>query len=140
MMKDVLIKIKGTQGIDKEEEVIELSTVGKLGIRGDDVLVTYEEPDTVGAKNVKTHLHFKAPDTIILKRTGQLNSKLVIKKGIRNNCCYVTALGEMMIGIFGEQIESNLSENGGRLVMSYTIDNNLRLVSRNKVEITVREV
>lgn len=140
MMKNVLIKIKGTQGLGKENEVIELSTVGKLGLRGDNVLLSYDEPDTMGAEGVKTLLHYKAPDTVILKRTGALNSKLVIRRGARNNCCYATAVGEMMLGIFGEKVESDLSEKGGRLVMSYTIDSNLRLVSRNQVEITVREV
>ncbi|MBE6727504.1 MAG: DUF1934 domain-containing protein [Ruminococcaceae bacterium] len=140
MMKDVLIKIKGTQGLGDQNEVIELTTVGKIGVRGENILVSYEEPDTVGEKGVKTQLHYKAPNTVILKRTGPLNSKLVICKGVRNNCSYSTAVGEMMLGIYGENIESTLTENGGKLIMSYTLDSNLRLVSRNQVEITVREV
>ena len=46
----------------------------------------------------------------------------------------------MFNGIFGEKIENNLTEQGGKLYMSYTIDSNLQLVSRNVVEINVREV
>ncbi len=43
------------------------------------------------------------------------------------------------MGIFGENVRSSLDENGGSLFMSYTIDVNYGMLSRNKVEISVRE-
>lgn len=42
MMKDVIIKIKGTQGIDGEQDEIELTTDGRFGKRGDSYYMTYD--------------------------------------------------------------------------------------------------
>lgn len=140
MMKDVFIKIKGIQQIGEESEEIELSTLGRLGVRTQDVLLSYEEPDETGVQSVKTLLHFRSPDTVVIKRTGAYDSRLVIRTGVRSSCCYGTPCGTMMLGVFGERVESELTPAGGMLQMCYTIDCNLRQVSRNRVEITVREV
>ncbi len=136
-MKDVLIKIKGTQGLDGENEVIEMSVCGKYGKRNDDVLLSYDEPEGESGKTSKTTLHFKFPDTVILKRNGGMTSKLEIVEGMRNNCHYATPVGSLMIGIYGERVNGIFTEDGGRLSMAYTIDSNLQLVSRNTVEVSV---
>jgi uncharacterized beta-barrel protein YwiB (DUF1934 family) len=44
------------------------------------------------------------------------------------------------LGIHGEKVNIDLNENGGRIELVYTIDSDLKLVSRNEVEITVKEV
>ncbi|MBQ2933184.1 MAG: DUF1934 family protein, partial [Clostridia bacterium] len=51
-----------------------------------------------------------------------------------------TVQGELVLGIFGEEITNSLNDNGGFLSMTYTIDVENSLLSRNKVEIKVREV
>ena len=140
MMKDVIIKITGMQGIEDQDDTIELTTVGRLGFRKGSILLSYEEGEMMGVNGVKTTLHIKDDNTVILQRSGAIASKLVVQKGVRNNCFYNTPQGEIMIGIFGENIRHNLTSEGGHLEMSYTIDSNLNLISRNKVEITVREV
>ncbi len=139
-MKDVLITVKGTQGIDDQSEVIELTTVGKMGFKNGMVMLSYEESEMVGAKGIKTLLRVKDNDTVILQRTGPVESRLTIQKGVRNSCFYSTQFGDMMIGIFGEKVECNITPDGGTVKMSYTIDSNLQLISRNVVEISVKEV
>ena len=57
-----------------------------------------------------------------------------------DNVNYNTPAGEMLIGIFGEKVEHNFKKNGGSLSLKYTIDQNLNFISRNTVNITVREV
>jgi hypothetical protein len=44
------------------------------------------------------------------------------------------------MGIFGENVREDLSQSGGSLFMSYTIDVNYGMLSRNQVEIKVKEV
>lgn len=139
-MKDVLISIKGTQGIDDTSDTVQLTTIGKLGFKNGMVMLSYEESEIVGAKGIKTLLRVKDSDTMILQRTGPVQSRLTIQKGVRNNCFYSTQFGDMMIGIFGETVECNMTPQGGTVKMSYTIDTNLQLVSRNVVEISVKEV
>lgn len=139
-MKDVLISIKGTQGVDGNNDVVELTTVGKMGFKDGMVMLSYEESEIIGAKGIKTLLRVKNSDTVILQRTGPVQSRLTIQKGVRNSCFYSTQFGDMMIGIFGETVECNIRPDGGTVKMAYTIDSNLQLVSRNVVEISVKEV
>ncbi len=137
MMKNVLIKIKSLQGIEDETETIEMSVCGKLGIKDNEVLISYDEPDTIGSKGVKTRLRYKAPDTVILSRSGALESRLEIRKNTRSSCLYSTAVGDMMLGIFGEKVECLVDENGGTINLSYSIDANSRLLSRNQVDMSI---
>ena len=137
MMKNVLIKITGKQGIGEDTDSIELTTVGKMGIKEGKFLLTYDESELLGVKGIKTSLMIKDDDTVVLQRSGGYTSRLVVQKGIRNSCFYSTPHGDLLIGIFGEAVSHNLSEKGGTVNMSYTIDSNLQLISRNSVEINV---
>ncbi|MBQ2237466.1 MAG: DUF1934 domain-containing protein [Clostridia bacterium] len=140
MIKDVLISIKGIQGIDGDTDTIEFKTTGRYGVKNGGYYMSYEENELMGAKGIKTILHVKEDDTVVLQRSGAMQSRLIVQKGKRNACFYSTPQGELMIGIFGENVENSLKENGGRLSMCYTIDSNLQLISRNEVEILVKEV
>lgn len=139
-MKDVLIDIKGSQGIGDDVDTIELTTVGQLAEKNGKLYLFYNENDAIGSANVKTMLKAEGDNRITLSRSGALESKLVIEKGRRSKCFYATVQGELVLGIFGEEIINTLNENGGFLSMTYTIDVENSLLSRNKVEIKVREV
>lgn len=139
-MKEVLIKIKGTQGLDGDTDSVELTTVGKMGVKEGQFLLTYDESEMLGVKGIKTSLMVKNDNTVILKRSGGYTSRLVVEEGVRNSCFYSTPHGDMVIGIFGESVSHTLSDKGGTVSMSYTIDSNLKLISRNTVEISVKGV
>ena len=135
-----MIKITGTQGLDGDTDSVELTTVGKMGVKDGQFLLTYDESEMLGVKGVKTSLMVKDEDTVVLKRSGGYASRLVVQKGVRNSCFYSTPHGDLVIGIFGENVSHNLTDSGGTLNMSYTIDSNLQLISRNSVEISVKGV
>ena len=139
-MKDVLIKITGTQGLDGDTDSVELTTVGKMGIKEGQFLLSYDESEMLGVKGIKTTLMVKNENTVILKRSGGYASRLIVQEGARNSCFYSTPHGDLVIGIFGESVSHNLTEDGGTLNMSYTIDSNLQLISKNTVEISVKGV
>lgn len=139
-MKDVIIDIKGTQGIDGEDNVIELSTLGKLSVRDGKYLLTYEENETIKSNNTKTLLKAEGDSKITMIRSGAIDSRMIIEKGRRNTCFYSVPQGELVLGIFGETIENTLKDNGGKVKMSYTIDIENSVLSHNTVEISVREV
>lgn len=136
-MTDVIIKIKSTQGLGKEKESIELQTFGSVEISDESVALSYDESELFGSK-VETVLTV-SEDTAVMERRGEYKSRLVIKKGERNNCFYSTPHGELMIGIFGEEIQSKFGERGGEIFLGYTLDSNLQPISENTVEITVRK-
>lgn len=138
-MKKVLIKVKGVQGIDGDNTVIELVTEGTLRRFENEYTITYTEEQTVEGSKTKTVLTVQSDNTVVLERRGDLNSRLVITEGERNNCLYAMPQGTLSLGIYGKEVKSNLTESGGTVKMVYTIDANLEPISENTVEIFVEE-
>jgi len=139
-MKKVAITIKGTQYIDDTSDTTEFFCEGLLKKVVDDFVLKYTEGELAGNRPTQTELILQKDGTAILNRSGGMSSKLIIKKGERNNCFYSTPQGELMIGIFGEEVKIDLNENGGSVNLTYTIDSNMMQISRNEVKITVKEV
>ena len=140
MIKDVLITVVGIQGIDGEEDTVELTTEGRFGIKDGKYFLSYDEGQIVEAGKVKTKIFINFPDSVVLQRTGDINSRMEITAGERKSCFYSTPVGDICIGIYGENIELDLKENGGNINLVYTIDSDLKLISRNRVKIRVKEV
>ena len=137
MIKDVIISVKGVQGIDDQSDTVELTTEGRFGIKDDKYFLFYEEGRLIENGLCKTRIHINSPDSVVLQRKGAIESRMEIEKGKRNSCFYVTPVGELCIGIYGERVEVDLNESGGTIKLVYNIDSDLRLISRNTVEITV---
>lgn len=141
MIKDVIIDIITEQSLDDQTDTIEFSTDARFGIKDGSYFVSYDETGLLDVEGeIKTTLYVKPDNTVVLQRKGSYNSRLVIEKGIRNNCFYSTPVGDLALGVFGEKVISNLNENGGNITLTYLIDANAKLLSRNKVNISIREV
>ncbi len=137
MMKDVIISIKGSDG---DSDAIELTTDGRFGEKNGSYFLTYDESAMLGVGTVRTCIYIKPDNSVVLQRTGSVDSRLIVEEGKRSICSYSTAEGNLLIGIFGEKVKTNLTPEGGDISMKYTIDSDLKLVSRNTVNISVREV
>lgn len=138
-MKKVLVKVKGTQGIDGDNSTIELTTEGTLREFEGDYIITYSDDPTESGTKTKTQLTIQKSGTVILDRRGELNSRLVITEGERNNCLYAIPQGSMTLGIYGKKVKNNMTAKGGTVEMIYSIDMNLQPLSENEVEIFVEE-
>ncbi len=141
MIKDVIINIKTEQSLDGQTDNIEFSTDGRFGIKDGNYFIKYDESRLLDVQGeVKTTVFVRPDNTVVLQRTGAYNSRMVIEKGVRTNCFYTTPVGSLTLGIFGEKVLSQLSDNGGEVDMTYIIDANANPISRNTVKISVREV
>ena len=141
MIKKVIIDIKTEQSLDGQSDTIEFSTDGSMGLRDGNYFLSYDESALLEVEgDIKTTLYVKPDNTIVLSRKGSYNSRMVIEKGVRNSCLYSTPIGNLSLGVFGEKVISNLNENGGSISMTYLIDADAKLLSRNIVNISVREV
>lgn len=141
MIKDVIIEIKTEQTVDSDTDQIEFTTDARYGFKDGSYFVSYDESQLLEVDGeVKTTLFVKPDNSIVLQRKGAYNSRMVIEKGIRNNCFYQTPHGELSLGIFGEKVFSRLNDNGGEISMKYTIDTGSQMLSRNNVNISIREV
>ncbi|MBQ8303865.1 MAG: DUF1934 domain-containing protein [Clostridia bacterium] len=141
-MKDFLINIKSTQYFPANDnrDSIEMTSVGKLNYDENGYSIVYDESDAIGAGGVKTSLQVLNDSLVILNRSGSVDGRLVVENHKRNSCIYSVPEGTLSIGIYGKSVESDMTENGGRLFLSYTIDAQSNLISENTVEITVKEV
>ncbi len=141
MIKDVIITIIGQQSISDESDSVELITDGRFGYKDGEYFISYEDSRLTDRKtNSKTVLYIKNNNSVVMQRTGEFSSRMVIEKGVRNTCLYSTPHGNLELSIFGECVKHSLSEKGGRLEMSYTIDTQSQFLSRNKVNISIKEV
>ena len=136
---DVLISITGTQQVDGEEEIIELTTTGGMEPAGDGWRLTYEESAATGMEGVVTTIRVQ-PDEVLLERTGRMHSLLVLQKGRRHQCSYATPYGTLMLGVYTSELHSTLTGSGGELRFAYTLDMNAGALSAHNVHISVKEV
>ncbi|MBQ7725554.1 MAG: DUF1934 domain-containing protein, partial [Clostridia bacterium] len=102
--------------------------------------ISYEEGELSGLGDVKTMLYIRPDHSVVLQRTGDFQSRMAIEPGKRSSSLYRTPHGDMMISVYGESVEHDLTPEGGSLSLCYTIDSNLELISRNTVKISVRRV
>lgn len=140
MKKEVLLNIMGVQGIDDNKDSIEFSTVGTMETDLSGTHFCYDESQILKAGSIKTTLNILNDGSVILERSGDINTRLVLEKAKRNSCHYNTPFGEMMIGIYCNRLEVDLNGATGRVFMDYSIDSNFREISKNEVTINIKEV
>ena len=134
---DVLISIVGVQQLDGDSDTIELTTDGTLEPTADGYRLRYEETSVTGLEGAMTTLHI-APGQVMLERSGSLTSLLVLEKGKRHLCHYDTGFGSLMVGVFAQSIHSDLTDSGGTLDVSYSLDINSGLNSMNSIFVDVK--
>ena len=139
MKKDVLISIRGVQLVDGEKECIELLTTGRYYKKNGSYYLSYLETEATGMEGIRTTLHIEDSKRVTMLRSGRAKSQLIIEKGCRHQCHYDTGYGSIMVGVLGDRIDSRLSDEGGVLDFSYSLDINTALASENRVTITVRD-
>ena len=136
MKKDAMITIKGNYDIDGSNDTIELLTSGRYYRRNNSYWVSYDETETTGYEGHKTTLHIE-PDKVTMRRSGVSESQLIVQKGVRHQCMYNTGFGAMTVGVSGKNVKSTLSDDGGTVDFSYSMDINTALTSENRVIIKV---
>lgn len=123
MENNAFITIRGTQNYrDNPEEVLELTTEGRLLFEDGVLSLSYEETELTGLKGTRTSFSVY-PDKIILERTGAVKSRMEFVEGESHKSLYdVAQMGALLISVRTEKIENRLDENGGNLKVSYLIE------------------
>ena len=140
MKENYLITIDGHMEADGETDSISLTTVGAFYQKGDKYYICYKESEATGYQGSTTTL--KAWDGgVALKRFGrQGHTNLIIEKGAINLCSYQTPAGPLMLDINGIDIDNRLSDKGGELTFSYSLNASGMLISENTVNVKVKEI
>ena len=118
----VRLKIRGVQSYDGQEpDVIELVTEGTLEHQKQVWEISYEESDLTGLAGVTTVFRV-GPRGVSLKRTGRLQSQMIFREGVRHESLYQMELGALMIAVQAQSIHSDLTEAGGTVDITYSIE------------------
>ncbi len=140
MKKDVLIEIKSLIESQGENESLEITTRGKLLKKDDSLFITYKETDQTGFDGCGVLIRVDGEEKASVTRNGDAPSHLIIEKGKRNVCAYNTPFTTATLGISGARIEKKEENEEIQLFISYELDLNSELMSRNKLSIKIREL
>lgn len=131
-MERILIEIKGTQRYGRETDVTELTTFGTIRDDGCAYVIRYRQELEPPEESVNVTVRVnKDESTVEMTRSGKTHSSLLIEKSKRHMCRYGTEFGDMLMGVYGKDIEADI--NGGSFNFEYDIDFNGSVASQNKV-------
>ena len=140
MKENYMITIEGKIDVDGEVETVTLMTVGSYYEKNGKYYICYKDTEATGFAGCTTTL--KAWDGgVSMKRYGRdANSTLIIEKGAINICNYQTVAGMMTLDINGIDIDNHLTDEGGDLSFTYSLNTGGMLLSENKVNVKVKEI
>lgn len=137
MKEKVEIILRSVQRNEEEENETELRTEGVYEHDGKNWSVSYEESEATGFEDSTTEITGTEGRCVSIVRRGSANSNLMIETGKKHYCLYGTPFGDMTLGIYTNKIEDNLSPQGGRLYLRYTLDVNASFLSDNEIYLEV---
>lgn len=135
-MKNAIIKITDRHLQDGEEYTSELTTAGEFELTEGGCKIVYKETDEELLDCVTT-LTVEGGKKVAMLRSGKYNTEMIIELDRRHSCYYSTPYGEMLMGIYCNFIDNNISESGGTLRFAYNIDFNNVPASENELCISV---
>ncbi len=97
---------------------------------------------TEGLENLSTSISFDENErsVITVSRTGDLRQAFVIKEGVRHFNVYSTPYGPIEMCIWGRKVKNELTEDGGKIELDYSVELKGMTAQRNKMEIRVKKI
>lgn len=135
MEKEVVIKIVDKHEMDGDTDGLETTIIGKFEGGKDSYVLSYTEDGELAGCSVRVKV--ENGNCVTMTRSGMFETELIIHRGERHNCSYSTPAGNLMLGVFGKRVESDVDENGGKLEFDYTLDLGAGVFSENYLVITV---
>lgn len=133
-MAKALITIIGHQKFDDDKDQVEMKTVGTVEYDDDNYIIRYNEELENSTAPLRAKLNIaKDESKVEMIKSGPYSSCLIIEKSKRHLCNYGTEYGDMLMGIFGREVENDFNENEGTFKFSYDIDINGAISSQNDV-------
>lgn len=141
MKQDVLITVRGTQALPNEKpETVELMTRGTMTGRNGKFAISYTETELTGTPGVVSTFLILNPKRVVLTREGPIKSRMVFVKGVKDESIYDLGFGSLLLGIYTREITVDLTEDGGRLFIDYSIEIEQSQTSRNSYEILIKPI
>jgi len=134
----IIIKDRHTVAGEVSECTTEL--FGDLNVAKNGYTIKYDEHEGDFAGTTTKIFVVEPNSSVRLSRGGSYGLDIVLEKGKRHNCAYDTPYGRFQMGVYAKKIDSKMSEDGGNLKFSYSLDIGGGEVSDNELELEVKEV
>ncbi len=142
MSNKYIIAVTGKQYINgnlDDEDCTEILTVGTYDRKGNTQYILYKEYSEDNPPKETTFLIKIEGNIVTLSRDGFSKYKLILEKGVRHKCEYSTEEGSFILGVFTENIDNKLTDYGGTLSISYSLDIDSSLISKNELNVIIKE-
>ncbi len=139
MQENYLIQLNASITTEDDTETVELTTTGAFYIKDGKYYVCYKESSATGFEGSMTTIKI-CENSANITRYGDHPSILSIEEGVTNICNYETIAGALILEIIGVKIKHNLSEKGGDISLSYTINSSGMFISENNITINIKEL
>lgn len=138
-IEDATVFVKSVQEMgDETQDGIEFFAAGSYYCKNGTKYIRYVHTDEDVKEETSTVLKVEGNERVTVIQNGPQQYRLVLQKGERQHAVYRTPFGELLLGVSGTKIKSDLDDKGGTLKLEYMLDINNAVASRNILEIKVK--
>ena len=121
-------------------ESFEMVTEGSISAENGRIDIKYLE-GAEGLPPWTTSVSFDVNDRGIISiiRSGELSHSFVIEQGNRHNSVYRTPYGPLEMCVRGRKVVNEMTENGGKIALDYTVELRGMIAQRTKMLIEVKK-
>lgn len=123
MTRDVLLRIKGLQSIEEEEEAVEMIAPGIYFEREGKHYIKYDEAVEGTEETIQNLIKVDGSSMEVTKR-GVTNAHMVFERDKKNHTYYSTPFGNLLVGISATDIVLDATEDSLDIKVEYALEVN----------------
>ena len=140
MEENYILSVEGKQTVNGSSDKIDLKTRAAYMTKNGSRYITYTEYDVNNPKLTSRTTVKVSPDNVVtVMKGGTERHSLILEKGVRHKCEYITGFGMISLGVFTDSVKVNLDDKGGEIKVHYNIDVQSELASVNELTINIKE-
>ena len=140
MEENYILSVEGKQTVNGSSDKIDLQTRASYVTKNGNRYISYTEYDVNNPKQTYRTTVKVSPDNIVtVMKGGTERHSLILEKGVRHKCEYITSFGMISLGVFTDTVNVDLSDKGGEIKVHYNIDVQSELASSNELIIKIKE-
>ncbi len=138
--KNMLLTFRSNMtGPEDEKDKIEFITRAEFVKQNNKYYVTFCDTEALGNESQsKTTLKIEK-EKVTMLRYGASNTQFIFEQGRKHTGQYETPYGAFSVGVFADNLNVNINENGGNLDVSYGIYLNDLISQYNELSIDLKE-
>ena len=120
-----------------EPETSSISVTGFIKKTKQGLQVEYKENEESGMGDTVTTISTLGEKVVSVNRVGALNSHMVFEQGKCHTCIYDTGFFPMQLRVCTKELNNNLTLQGGKLNINYSVEIVGNLAEKNKLSVSV---